>query len=83
MVPESAARTSGAKSPVMNCGVSAIAVTVGTSGKGGSWDVRSAAGIAFCRFLPRSVRSLPQRRATLIVMKNQEGTGLQTGHHKG
>jgi len=30
-------------------------------------------------------RSTPcrKRRATLIVMKNQEGTGLQTGHHKG
>jgi hypothetical protein len=67
----------------MNHGVSAIAVTVGTWGKGGSWDVRSAAGIAFCRDLA-AIRPLPAANdATLIVMKNQEGTGLPTGHHKG
>jgi len=53
--------------------VSAIAVTAGTSGKGGSWGVRPAAGIAF---LPRSCRdpSAPRRkrRGTLVVMTNQE-----------
>jgi hypothetical protein len=68
----------------MNCGVSAIAVTVGTSGKGG--ELGCAVG-GRNRFLPRSCRdpSAPcrKRRATLIVMKNQEGIGLQTGHHKG
>jgi len=56
----------------MHRDVSAIAVTAGASGKGGSWGVRLAAGIAFCRDRAAILPPRRKRRGRLVVITYQE-----------
>jgi hypothetical protein len=65
-------------------GVSAIAVTAGTSGKGGAGVCGRRPELLSAEILSRSVRYVPQTtRHFGRDEKSRKGSGLQTGHYKG